>query len=72
MTEKARMRCAPADDEKFAAQTVSLNDQHHSFEEPPCHEIASHLEPIDHCLAFLYDSWWSKGVIHVRSGIVVE
>jgi hypothetical protein len=53
--------------------TGSLFDyQHHSVEESLCHEIACHLEHIDHCLAVYTILGRVKGVIHVRSGIVSE
>ena len=37
-----------------------------------CHEIANHLEHIDHRLAVDVILGRAKGAIHVRSGIVVE
>ena len=46
--------------------------QYHSVEEFPCHEIAYHLEPIDHGLAVYTILGRVKGAIHVRSGIISE
>ena len=46
--------------------------QHHSVEESLCHEIAYHLEPIDHCIAVYTILGRVKGAIHVRSGIVAK